>query len=156
MNQTKTSLAYEATWILITIVATVLVLAPIYLNCGSAFSYYWKNIFFIVIFITFTRWIFLLKYTFFAHIRWIKLALIFIPIPLFFIAMDGLFSFQKMLDETGLQEVTKGLTPEKALEMFRYIRFEYIFFATSCMIVLVLLPLRMIVSIWRRINRGTV
>jgi hypothetical protein len=37
----------------------------------------------------------------------------------------------------------------------KYIRYQKIFFGTGAIITLIMLPIRMIISLWRRKNRGT-
>jgi len=146
----------EIVWWIATIVIVILFLLPLITNIGDKYPYYIPNIFFIVLFITFTRYIFLLKHTFIADRRWVKAILVFLPIPLFFYALDSHFNFQDFVDKNEHIDMLSHLLPDKAMEISNYMKYQFIFFATGSFIVMVLLPIRMIVSVWREINRGTV
>lgn len=144
-------------WWIFTILVIVIILMPIYKITGNDYPYYVPNAIFIAVFITFTRWIFFLRHTFFAKMRWVKLLLIFLPIPIFFYAMDVLYDFQNLLDATGFELVLKGVDTDLYIKMLRYIQYQFIFFGSATMIVLILLPIRMLISIWRVYNnKGTV
>ena len=136
---------------LITAIVAFFVLQPIWSYYGKGYPFYNTNIPFVIIFLTYTRYIFLLKYTPFSHNKWIKLVLIFLSIPLLLVLVDGIYDFQRYLDETGFVGISHG-DPEQILDMAKYARYQYIFFATGAIIVLVLLPLRMVMSIWRVVN----
>lgn len=142
-------------WVL-TIIVTILVLLPLYAK-EIPFDFYVFNIIFIILFLTYLRYIFFLRYTPFSHFTPVKLVFIFIAIPVLFFLVDALSSFQAFNDEVGLQEIVKHLSSNSEQStMMKYIRTEYLFFGVSSMICAVTLPVRMIISIWRWINKGTV
>ncbi|MFT6336452.1 MAG: hypothetical protein ACI86M_000306 [Saprospiraceae bacterium] len=149
-------LLLELIWWIATIIIVVLFIFPIYNTVGDKYIFYISNIFFIVLFITFTRYIFLLKYTFIADNKKLKVALVFIPILLFFYAIDSLFDFQDYIDRQEHIEMLSHLSPDRAIEISKYIKYQFLFFGTGGMMVIFMLPVRMIVSIWRGINRGTI
>ena len=149
-------LLLELIWWLATIIIVVLFIFPIYNAVGDKYIFYTQNIYFIVLFITFTRYIFLLKYPFLASNKKLKVALVFIPIILFFYAIDGLFDFQDYIDKQDHIEMLSQLSPDRAIEISKYIKYQFLFFRTGGMMVIFMLPFRMILSIWRGINRGTV
>lgn len=155
-NWVNTRIQIELLWWLFTIILTLFVILPIYTSVGESYPFYMENIISVIVFITFTRWIFLLAYTPFARVRWVKLGLIFLPIPLFFYLLNGLYDFQNVIDNTGFDFMFSGMNTDDYLNMLNYIKYEYIFFIVGAMITLFLLPVRMIVSIWRVINRGTI
>lgn len=142
-------------WI-VTFVIVILIILPVHQGFGDNYPFYVSNIFAIVLFLTYTRYIFLLKYTLFSHKNKIKFFLVFLSIPLFFYFMDQLYDFQNLLEEKGLREMTLFNDLQKAINISKYTKYQYIFFGSGTMIVLALLPIRMIVSIWRQRNRGTV
>ena len=146
----------ELIWWLITAIVVFLLMLPIYTSIGSQYPYYIPNIFFIVTFITFTRYMFLLKYTFFSHLTWIKVILVFLPIPLFFYAMDALYDFQRFLDEEGVVSILGDLNSDDQYKLAKYIQYQKLFFGAGTIVTLILLPFRMVVSMWRVKNRGTV
>ena len=149
-------LKIEGIWWLITAVVILLLMTPIYTGMGMNYPFYVSNIIFIVVFITFTRYMFLMRFTFFSHITWIKAVLIFLPIPIFFYAMDALYDFQRFLDEDGLIGLMGNLSVDQQYGLAKYIRYENLFFGTGAMVTIIMLPIRMVVSIWRVRNRGTV
>jgi hypothetical protein len=146
----------ELIWWVATIIIVILFIFPIYDTVGGKYIFYIQNIFFIVLFITFTRYIFLLKYTFLANNNKLKIAMVFIPILLFFYAIDSLFDFQDYIDKQEHIEMLSQLSPDRAIEISKYIKYQFLFFGTGGMMVIIMLPIRMIISIWRGINRGTV
>lgn len=152
----KNKIILELVWWIATIVVVILFLLPIINYIGDKYSYYTPNIFFIALFITFTRYIFLLKHTFIANSKIVKLIMVFLPIPLFIYSIDALFNFQDFIDKGGHIEMLSHLNPDTAMEISKYIKYQFIFFGTGALIVIFMLPIRMIISIWRGINKGTV
>ena len=148
-------LVLELIWWIVTLIIVILIMMPIYNALGDNYPFYFPNILFIIIFITFTRYIFLVKYTFFADVPLIKIIFIFLPIPIFFYSIDALYDFQRFLDEEGVVSLLGKLSAEEQYSMAKYIRYQKIFFGTGAIITLAMLPVRMIVSLWRRKNRGT-
>ena len=146
----------EVLWWMITAIIMVLIITPIYTSIGYDYPFYLANVLFVIVFVTFTRYIFLLKYTFFSHNSWIKVFFVFLPIPLFMYFIDSMYDFQKFLDEEGLISIMDKLSAKNQISLSKYIQYEKLFFGTGAIITLVLLPIRMIVSIWRVRNRGTV
>lgn len=152
----KNKVILELVWWIATAIILVIVLLPIIDNIGDKYSFYVSNSFLIVVFITFTRYIFLLKHTFLSRNKILKLIFIFVPIPLFFYGLDSIYDFQDLIDKGGHIEMLSHLHPDTAMQISKYIKYQYIFFGTGTMFVLFLLPVRMIISIWRGINKGTV
>jgi len=152
----RNKIVLELVWWIATAIIVILVLLPILNYVGEDYPYYTSNIFFIALFITFTRYIFLLKHTFIAKQRVLKLILIFLPIPLFFYSIDALFNFQNFVDQGEHIKMLSHLNPDTAIDISKYIKYQFIFFGTGAMLVLFLLPVRMIISIWRSMNKGTV
>ena len=152
----KNKVILELVWWMATLVVVTLILLPIINYIGGKYPFYSSNIFFIVLFLTLTRYIFLLKHTFLAHNKILKLILVFLPIPLFFYSIDSLFDFQDFIDKGGHIEMLNHLHPDTAMDIAKYTKYQFIFFGTGALFVIFLLPIRMIISIWRGINKGTV
>jgi len=146
----------ELVWWITTVVIVLLVLLPVIKFVGSKYPFYTPNIFFITLFITFTRYIFLLKHTFLANQKMLKLILVFLPIPLFFYSIDALFNFQDFMDKGDHIAMLSHMDPDPAINLSKYIKYQYVFLGTGSIFVLFLFPIRMIISIWRGINKGTV
>ena len=135
------------------IVIAVLVMHPIHDYYGDNFVYYESNYAFIVLFITYTRYLFLLRFTPFSHNLWIKLILVFASIPLMLWLVDDTYDFRRMLEEVGLEPLVQSNNLETRLSLARYAKYEYLFFSTSAIITIVLMPFRMVVSIWKVRNK---
>lgn len=141
---------------LATMVVVFAILYPIYQAFGDMYRFYLPNALFIIVFITYARYIFLLKHTLFARNNKIKFALVFLSIPLFFYFTDELYDFQNMLETEGLRDLIMDKGREYAISLEKYTKVQYILFGSGTMIVLALLPIRMIISIWRQKNRSTI
>ncbi|NNE26865.1 MAG: hypothetical protein HKN09_08480 [Saprospiraceae bacterium] len=146
---------FEILWWVITVVIVLLVLSPIYLNIKNDYPFYTYNIICIVIAVTFMRYIFMLKHHYIVYAKWIKVIFIFIPIPLLLVLTDAISTFQAFVDEEGIYSIMKGMPNGLQKGLSSYIRSEMLFFWAAAMLSNLLLPVRMIVSLWREINKGT-
>ncbi len=145
----------ELIWWVVTILIAAVVLFPIYTNLNN-FKFYWINIIYIFTFITVSRYIFLLPHTFLANKEILKIILIFLCIPAIFLLSQELNLFQTYVDQEGVDAVVGNLPYQKRESMISYIRNEMFFFGMGSILSCVILPLRLILSIWRGRNRGTV
>jgi hypothetical protein len=134
------------------VVFAALFMIPIFMRSGSNFPFYFSNTTSIIVFLTFTRWIFLWTYSPFSRSKWPRLILIFLPIPLFMYHIDGLFEFQKFVDEEGTIAFFKGSNDMSDYNFGRFIKYEYIFFCVGALVTIVLMPMRMVISFWRTTN----
>lgn len=156
MNQlTNEKLRVELIWWFFTLILAIAVLIPIWRHAPS-FPFIAENIFFVAAFVTFTRYIFLLPTTLIARRKWIKVFIIAVAAILFFVMSTGLGDFHNFLEEKGLQTIVTHLHVRKQSSVINYIKSEMIFFGVGSIIAGIILPLRMIVSLWRMRNRGTV
>lgn len=145
----------ELVWIAVTMVITALILLPIYGSIGAAYEFYGFNIFIIMVAVTFCRYIFLLKHHWLSEAKWIKILFIFIPIPIFFFLITGFYNFQAFSDEQGIMSMLTSLPFKEQTKFITYIKTEVLLFFTTAFIANALMPIRMIVSLWREINKGT-
>ena len=141
-------------WI-ITLVIVGLVLLPIHSNIGDNFPFYKDNIIFILISITFLRYMFLLKYHWLASSKVFKVAFVFLPIPIFFYLVDAFYNFQAFSDEEGILSILTTLHQVKQYQLSHYIRTEVVLFWAAAFLSNAYMPIRMIISLWREINKGT-
>ncbi|MEM9823720.1 MAG: hypothetical protein AAF985_21730 [Bacteroidota bacterium] len=149
------SLRLELFWWLFTSLVVFGVLFPI-LNKVDAYPFLWINIVYIIVFITFTRYVFLLKHTFLAHLHRLKAFIIILSIPVIFYLINGINYFQTFLDEKGLDSFLSHLSIDEVTSMGSYIRNEMLLFGVGSTVIAIILPIRMVVSLWRWRNRGTV
>jgi len=148
-------LSLELMMLLFTAVLAMLVLLPIYLSVKD-YPFYYSNILFIVVFVTFARYIFLLKHTVVARSLVFKIVMMVTAIPIIMYLLDCVSTFQGFTDDIGLEMLVPDLSIPKQKSIIRYIRTEMIFFGVGAVIVAVMFPFRMLVSIWRGINKNTV
>lgn len=141
----------EIVWWLITAVVAATILFPIYYQLPD-YQFLWSNLILIVLAITFTRYIFLLRYTFLASWRYIKVAVIFACIFIAFLVVQEINIFQTFLDENGIEPIVGTLAREDQEPMIKYIRSEMLLFGVTALIGCIVLPMRLVVSIWRRWN----
>ena len=146
----------EILWWMITAIVIVMVMFPIWAAVGTDFQYHTSNILAIFILITYSRLIFVLRHSHMARNTAIKLFFIILSIPLFVYFTDRLNDFKIFVDDNGYSSLLPSQIRETESNITHYIRYEYIFFSVSALIVVIMLPFRMLVSIWRTRNRGTV
>jgi dipeptide/tripeptide permease len=145
----------EILWWLITLLVLAAVLLPIYFNIGN-FPFYGLNIAVIICFITLARYIFLLPYTFLARRETLKIIIVFLCIPLVFFLVQELNYFQTFIDERGVESLVGKRPANKQMQWVYFIQNEMLLFGVGAVITAVILPFRLILSVWRGRNRGTV
>jgi hypothetical protein len=141
-------------WWVFTLILAAAVLAPIYLR-RLPYPFYIENVAFIAVFVTVTRYAFLLKHTWLAHRRRTKIAIITGSLLLIFILLTSMMDFNNYLEEIGLQDMVKELSADQQYSVIRYIQREVIFFGVGSIIGLVVLSLRLMISLWRMRNSLT-
>lgn len=151
----KQKFVAEILWWIVTLLVIILVLFPIWED-APAYPFFFQNALFIILFITFSRYIFFLPISFIARAKWIKVAIIAAAAIAFFIMSTALGDFRNYLDEKGLQTLVDHLHVTEQTRMITYMKNEMIFFGVGSIITGILLPIRMIVSLWRMRNTGRV
>lgn len=114
------------------------------------------NIIFVVALLTLGRYIFLLKHTFLAKRQVLKIALLLLMFPLTFSFIDGLHGFMNYIEEHSWDTLTGHLPPGQKEAIEQYIWNEMLFFGFGSIIAAPVFAGRMMLSIWRTRNRGTV
>ena len=155
LEQNKLQLRLEAIWWIVTVIIVLGILYPIY-KVQPNYPFWFENTVFIVVFITFTRYIFLLKHTFLAYQQWLKVLVAVLCIPLFMYLMTEFNAFRVIAEEIGVEEMFNHLSLEGQTDKSSYVRTEMLFFGAASIICSVLMPFRMLISFWRTYNRGTV
>ena len=138
-------------WWVVTAIVAAAVLIPI-LNSLDGYPFLTSNIVFIVVFITMTRYVFLLKHTILAKAELVKVGIVLVSIPFIFLLIEGLSNFQNYLDEEGLDKFMPLLNLDKQQDMINYIKSEMLFFGVGAIIVAIVFPVRMVISIWMNRN----
>lgn len=141
-------------WVL-TVVIAAAVLLPIWLKIED-YPFWASNVLFIFIFITFSRYIFLLKHTFIAHRPYIKTGIILVSAIIIAYLINEINFFQTYLDEEGLDAIVGHLPFSERNGMAGYIRNQLLLFGVGSVMTAFILPLRLVLSLWRGHNRDTV
>jgi len=110
----------EIIWWIFTIVACVIVILPIFTKVPN-YPFYLYNIIFVVVSITYTRYIFLLKHTPIARSLVFKIIILATAVPVTVLLIDGVSEFQRLMDENGYEAFLGHLTPESLSSIGRYI-----------------------------------
>lgn len=158
-QQRKLSLILELVFWVLTAVFTFGVLYQVFSNFNK-FPFLLENILVIVVFITYTRYLFLWKHTLFSRSNIVRTIILLIAIPMVFFMIQNLNEFQSYLDDYGydafMDSLKTPLSTDKKTNLLKYIRSEFVFFSTGAVIAGVLLPIRMVISFWRTKNKETV
>lgn len=154
-SKQKLGIQLEVLFWIFTLLVAVGFIYPIY-RTGAPYPFYYITILFIVVFVTLTRYIFLMKLTFLAHLKWVKAALILISIPFLFYLIQQLNMFQTFQDEEGLDQYFRFIPLLERIDLTKYIDRMVTFFGTASIIAAIIFPFRMMISIWRNWNKGTV
>jgi len=156
MDQSKSLwLKMELIWWLVTAILVAAILYPI-LKYTDNYPFLILNIVYIIVFVTLSRYIFLLKYTVLANAQLVKVAIILLSVPIIAYLINGINFFQTYIDENGMDSF---LSPNAAFnqeQLGSFIRNELILFGVGSVIAAIVLPFRLILSLWRWKNRGTV
>lgn len=149
----KQKIILEITGWAITLILAFAAVLPIYLN-DIDFPFYTANIAFVVIFITFTRYTFLLKYTWLYDQTYVKIGIIAFSLLIAVSLLNWLFMFNRFVDEQGLHDLTYHLNYNQQMTLVKYIQTEVLFFGVGSVVSSVVLPVRLMISVWRDYNPG--
>jgi hypothetical protein len=128
------------------VLVILICLFPVYQSCGTDYGFYIQNILCIAIALTFTRFIFLLDYHWFAELNPVKVFLTFAVVPILLYIVDAHYEFQRFTDEDGIQSLFKN---DEAMSLAKYIHNQFVFFWAWAFLACLALPVKMIRSIWK-------
>lgn len=155
MNQKSLKISLELIWWVVTALVVWAVLHPI-----NQAMYVWPfrtwNIVFVIMLITLTRYIFLLKHTFLARMQVLKIVVMLAMIPLCFVLIERVNLFLTYIEEQTWESLTGHLPISQQQPIQEYIWGEMLFFGVGSIIAAGTLAVRLMISIWRTRNRGTV
>ncbi len=152
---TTLTIRLELIWWLFTAILIAAILLPIYSHIDH-YPFWMTNVLFVAVFITLTRYVFLLKHTFLAKRQILKIALIFLSIPVIFYLINQINYFQTFLDEEGVESFIHGLPLHRRNGLATFIRAEMLLFGVGSVIIAIIFPFRMLLSVWLLRNRGKV
>lgn len=156
MNDKNRLLLYiELIWWILAAALAFVIVRPSYVHFYD-FPFLWANVLLVVLFVIYVRYLFFLKHTFIANSMAAKITFIVASIPLFIYLISQVHAFQVYLDNDGLDKlyaIMKGEPSQDRLHaIVKYIRNEFLLFGMGSIILIVLVPFRMLVSIWRQYN----
>jgi hypothetical protein len=147
-EQRRLKIKLELMWWVFTLILVIAILAPIYIN-KLTFPFYTTNATYIVLFVTVTRYIFLLKHTWLLRMKWLKIGIVGASLILIFVLSTSMIEFNNYIEEIGLQKIVNDLSVEKQYPMIRYIQREMIFFGVGSVVAMIVFPARMLISLRR-------
>ena len=151
---TKNKILLEAIWWLVTAVIVTIIMYPIWTNF-PAYKFNMMNIINIVVFITFSRYTFFLKYTFLATLQKAKIAFVLFTIAIVTTLMTQIQSFNVWIDGGDPDILLESVGRTDMREpLLNYIKSEYVFFVVAAIVSALFLSGRLLVSVWRLRNRG--
>ncbi len=148
-------LKMELIWWLVTAILVAAILYPI-LRYTDDYPFLILNITYIIVFVTFSRHIFLLKHTALANAHLLKVAIILLSVPIIAYLIGGINFFQTYIDENGMDSFLSSNSALSREQIGSFIRNELILFGVGSVIAAIILPFRLVISLWRWKNRGTV
>lgn len=136
------------------ILLPIAVLWPVFSN-GVDYIFYFHNILLIILSALYVRYIFFLEFT------WIKNTII----PKLILMFAGIFSavysyyilnkFTGFYNENGIYHALNSMELSKQYLLGNYIYRQFIFFASFTIVTGIIIPVRMLISVWRVFNKGT-
>ena len=147
-------LLLEGIWWLITAIIVSLVMYPIWSNFPE-FKFNVVNIVNITAFVTFTRYIFLLKYTFIAKMEKVKIGFVLFTLMIVIAITTQIQSFNVWIDGGDPDVLLSSVGKSSAREsLLNYIKSEFLFFVIAAIVSAIVLAGRLMVSVWSVRNRG--
>ena len=149
----RTGTVFELAWWAFALVLAALVVLPIY-STVPRFPFFGPNVLYVVVAVTITRYLFLL------HVSWLRDRLIlqaavaFLLIPLIFYMVQEFNAFIIYFDERGPDVLVRGLEPELARTIDRYMHAEYRFFGVWAIVASAVMPFRLVYNAWMRYRAG--
>ena len=151
-NEKAKLLAIEGVSLLMTAVVVVVVMYPIWTQFPE-FKFQWTNVLYIIAFLTFTRYTFLLRYTFLAKAQNVKIGFILLTLIIILGLVTQIQDFNVWID-AGDPERLMPLVPQSKRDgLLNYIKSEFLFFAVGAVVASAFLAGRLLMSVWRTRNK---
>lgn len=141
-------------WLLLLILLPIAVLWPVFSNQVD-YLFYFDNILFITLSVLFLRYIFFLKFTWIKNTIIPKLILLFAGIVSAVYSYYILNKFTGFYNDNGIYHSLDTMELSKQYFLGNYIYRQFIFFASFTIVTGLILPIKMLVSVWRVFNKGT-
>ena len=142
----------ELTWWVLTAVIVTIILLPIRL-AGIPFHFWQYNLFFIIVSVTFGRFLFFFHLHPLYKSKIFKISMIFLVPVLFFPMVEGLHSFIEFNDREGIQTLLTHLSNQRQNQFRWFIQREYLILAIAAFVSSFLMIIKMIRALWKQYYR---
>ena len=149
------NIRFELLFLLLAAVLSFVLVFPI-IQSNVDFPFLAKNIFLAMTAVLLFKHIFLLKFTWLNRFQKLKIAIIPFSIPFILVMVRMLNGFTTFADEMPLADMMQDVPYERQLFLARYIKIEYVAVAVMAISAGIILPFRLLISIWREVNRKDV
>ena len=149
----KSKLLFTILWGFLMIVLPILVLWPVYAN-DIKFSFYLHNTLIIVAPLFFLRYIFFIKFTFIEKTIIPKLIIMPLAIVLGIYSYIIVNDFIEFYNNNGLYYSLEKFNLARQEFLGNYIYSQFVFFSMFTLITCIIIPFRMLISVWRVYNKG--
>ena len=149
----RTQLIAELAWVAFTLALAALVVLPIYSTVPN-FPFYLPNVVYVLVAVTLTRYLFLLRISWLRDRLYLQGAVMFLLVPLVFWMVQSFNAFIIFFDERGPDVLVRALSRDSARIMNRYMHAEYRFFGVWAVVAAVITPLRLLYNVWVRYRAG--
>ena len=149
----RNKIVLEILWWIFTALICLLLFLPFYIY-EIDFPYFNYNIFFVIASITITRWIFQLKHSFIAHQLILKFILMFASVVILLQAYKGVNLLNLHNAEYGYYFLFEHLELNVRYRLADYVNWQFFFFGIATIAASIVLPFRLLVSIFRVYNMG--
>lgn len=129
------------------------VLWPVY-SSQTDYLFYFENILLIVLSVLFVRYIFFLNFTWIRNTIIPKLILLFAGIVSAVYSFIVLNDFMGFYSDNGIYHSLDSMELSRQYFLGNYIYSQFVFFASFTIVTGLILPVRMLVSVWRVYNTG--
>lgn len=129
------------------------VLWPVY-SSQTDYLFYFENILLIVLSVLFVRYIFFLNFTWIRNTIIPKLILLFAGIVSAVYSFIVLNDFMGFYSDNGIYHSLDSMELSRQYFLGNYIYSQFVFFASFTIVTGFILPVRMLVSVWRVYNTG--
>ncbi len=150
----KQQLTSELLFILLAVAIALAVVAPPFYIIGP-FVGLLANFIIIIGFITVVRLLFFATLSPWLRPRYMKGVVTILAVPAFLATVLALNEMQTYIDANGFAALFDNAAHPEAARWARYVRNEFVFFGSALLIVLLILPVAMIVQLWRQVKATT-
>lgn len=142
----------EFLWWVSSLIFVIIIMVPIYRGVDY-YPFMAVNIGFILLFFHYSRNVVFLRYSILRIGFWRKFFLALITIPVLFLMAGQFGYFQTFMDEHTMGKMMPDMTHDNQVSLNKYIKTQMIFFASGTFIGGTLFVFRMMLSLWRLVNK---